>query len=139
MHGGFGFGDRNSGGVASLDFTVACDLTTVNSLFKEEDHLVTFRSDITKTQIDYFCIRSSDKRMCKDCKVISSELLGTQHRLLVMDLVRKSFRVKKRSVGDVRTRWWAFTRCSAKFLEKIKTKATWKLIEDGDATWEGMA
>jgi len=44
-HGGFGFGERNSGGVAILDFAVAFDLTVVNSFFKKkENHLVTFRS-----------------------------------------------------------------------------------------------
>jgi len=44
-HGGFGFGERNSGGVAILDFILAFDLTIVNFLFKKrESHLVTFRS-----------------------------------------------------------------------------------------------
>ena len=52
-HGGFGFGDRNSGGVALLDFALVFDLTICNSLFKKrEDHLVTFRSGSCKTQLD---------------------------------------------------------------------------------------
>ena len=85
-HGGFGFGDRNSGGVAILDFALAFDLMIVNSVFKKkENHLVTFRSGSSKTQIDCFLIRANHRRMCKDSKVIPSELLGTQHRLLVMD------------------------------------------------------
>jgi len=43
MHGGFRFGERNSAGVAILDFAVAFDLTIVNSLFKKkENYLVTF-------------------------------------------------------------------------------------------------
>ena len=58
-----------------------------------------------KSQIDYFLIKANDRRMCKDCKVIPSECLGTQYRLLIMDLVFKSFRVKKRRVGDARIRW----------------------------------
>jgi len=41
----------------------------------------------------------------KDCKVIPSECLGTQHRLLVMDLVTKIFKVKKRSGGVAKVRW----------------------------------
>jgi len=54
-HGGFGFRERNSGGVALLDFIVAFDLTILNSIFKKkENHLVTFRSGSSKTQIDYF-------------------------------------------------------------------------------------
>jgi len=58
VHGGFGFGERNPGGVSVLDFAVAFDLLVANSLFmKKEDHLVTFRSSSCKTQIDYFLTR----------------------------------------------------------------------------------
>jgi len=104
-HGGFGFGDRNSGGVALLDFTVAFHLTVVNSLFKKkEDHLVTFRSGSYRIQIDYFLIRANHRRLCKDCKVLPSEYLGTQHKLLVIDLVIKNFKVKKRGGGIARIR-----------------------------------
>jgi len=35
-HGGFGFGERNNGGVALLDFAVALDLTIVNSLLRRK-------------------------------------------------------------------------------------------------------
>ena len=49
-HGGFRFGERNSGGKAVLDFAIAFDLTVVNSLFKKkEEHLVTFRSGSCRT------------------------------------------------------------------------------------------
>jgi len=34
-HGGFGFGVRNSGGVAVIDFAAAYNLLVVNSLFKK--------------------------------------------------------------------------------------------------------
>jgi len=109
-HGGFGFGERNGGGVALLDFDVAFDLTIVHSLFKKkEDYLVTFRSGSYRTQIDYFLGRTNHKRLCKDCKVRASEYLGTQHRLLVMDLVIKDFKAKKRSEGVTRVRWWNLT------------------------------
>ena len=67
-------------------------------------------------------------------------MLGTQHRLLVMDLVIKSCKVKKRSEGVARVRWWNLTRENAtKLSEKIKSEASWKLIKDADAMWEGMA
>ena len=86
-HGGFGFGERNNEGVSVLDFEVAYELLVVNSLFKKkEDHLVTFKSGSLKTQIDYFLMRADSRRSCKDCKVIPSEYLGTQHRLLVLDV-----------------------------------------------------
>jgi len=76
-HGSFGFRERNSGGVAILDFAISFDLTIINSLFKKkEDHLVTFRRNSSKTQIDYFLIRANHKRMCKDCKVILASFWG---------------------------------------------------------------
>ena len=59
-HGGFGFGEKNSEGVALLDFARAFDPTIGNSLFKKrEEHLVTFRSGSCKTQIDYCLIKAS--------------------------------------------------------------------------------
>jgi len=72
--------------------------------------------------------------------VIPSECLGTQHRLLVMDLEMKSFKVKKRSGGVARVRWWNLTSENAtKLAEKIKSEANWELIDNADAMWDGMA
>lgn len=105
VHGGFGFGERNNGGVSVLDFAVAYNLLVVNSFFKKEDHLVTFKSGSSKTQIDYFLSRADSQRFCKNCKVIPSEYLDTQHSLLVLDLKFKCFKGKKRNVGDPRVKW----------------------------------
>jgi len=78
----------------------------VNSFFKKnEDHLVIFKSGSIKTQIDYFLIRVGNRRLCKDYKVIPSEYLGTQHRLLVFDVELKCSKWKKRSVGEPRVKW----------------------------------
>lgn len=86
VHGNFGSGDRNWG-VARLDFARAFDLVIVNSRFqKEEEHLVTSRCTVAKTQIDYLLFKKSDRGLCKDCKVISSENLAIQHKLLVVDV-----------------------------------------------------
>jgi len=90
---------RDNGGVSVLEFAVAYDLLVVNSLFKKEDHLVTFKSGSRKTQIDYFLTRADSRRYCKDCKVIPSEYLGTQHRLLVLDMKFKCSKWNKRSGG----------------------------------------
>ena len=84
-----------------LDFAVAYELSVVNSFFKKkEDHLVTFKSGSVKTQIDYFLTRVESRKFCKDCKMIPSEHLGTQHRLLVLDVEFKGSKWKKRRVGD---------------------------------------
>jgi len=53
---------------------------------------------------------------------------------LVRDLAFKSYKVKKRSVGDARVKCWNLTRENvAKLSEKIKAKGSWKVIEGDDA------
>jgi len=106
IHGGFDYRERNNGGVSVLDFAVAYKLLVVNFFFKKkEDHLVTFKSGALKTQIDYFLTRADNRRLCKDCEVIPNEYLGTQHRLLVLDVELNYSKWKKRSVGKPRVKW----------------------------------
>jgi len=71
---------------------------------------VTFRSGITKTRIDYFLIRANNRGMCKDYKMIPSEYLETQHRLLVMDVVIKKLNIMKGIAEEPIIRWWNLTR-----------------------------
>ncbi|KAF3650939.1 hypothetical protein FXO38_16880, partial [Capsicum annuum] len=66
VHGGFGFGERNEEGATLLDFARTFGLVVVNSGFpKKEDHLITFRSAIAKTQIDFLLLRKGDRVLCK--------------------------------------------------------------------------
>ena len=78
--------ERNNGGVSVLYCAVGYEMLVVNSIFKKkEDHLVTFKSGLTRTQIDYFLVRVDIRRLCKDYKMIPSEYLGIQPWLLVLD------------------------------------------------------
>ncbi|XP_019230030.1 PREDICTED: craniofacial development protein 2-like [Nicotiana attenuata] len=119
VHGGCGFGVRNGGGTSLLDFAKAFELVIANSMFpKREEHLVTFQSTVAKTQIDYLLLRKFDRGLCKDCKVIPSESLATQHRLLVVD-VSIPMRRKRRVVrSSPRIRWGALTKEKAQELER---------------------
>ncbi|XP_019253885.1 PREDICTED: craniofacial development protein 2-like [Nicotiana attenuata] len=109
VHGGFGFGDRNGGGTSLLDFARAFELVNVNSMFpKREEHLATFRSMVAKLQIDYLLLRRCDRGLCEDCKVIPSENLATQHRLLVMDVSILMKRKKRFVWGKVETKKAAY-------------------------------
>ena len=86
-----------------LDFAVAYELSIVNSYFKKkEEHLVTFKSRDTRTQIDYFLMRVNSRRLCKEYKVIPSEFLMTQYRFLVMDMEISSSIRKKKTVGSIK-------------------------------------
>ncbi|XP_070005997.1 uncharacterized protein [Nicotiana sylvestris] len=138
VHGGFDFGDRNGVGTFILDFARAFDLVIANSSFpKKREHLITFRSSVSETQIDYLLCRKSDRGLCTDCKVIPSENLSTLYRLLVInhEITRKR---RKRAI-----KWGALTEAKVQELgvklnrevqEKVKTKkaAYLKLVKSVD-------
>lgn len=76
VHGGFGFWVRKGGGASLLGFTKAFELVIANSCFpKKEGHLVSFRSAVTKTQINYLLLGKGDRDLCKNCKVILGTLI----------------------------------------------------------------
>ncbi|KAH1219602.1 LINE-1 retrotransposable element ORF2 protein [Glycine max] len=107
VHGGFGLGEMNGEGKSILEFSEALDLSIANTWFKKrEEHLITYKSGGTCSQIDFFLIRKSDRKYCLNCKVIPRESLTTQHRDLVMD-VRIRDRAKRRSpLVAPRIKWW---------------------------------
>ncbi|KAH1222459.1 Craniofacial development protein 2 [Glycine max] len=107
VHGGFGLGEMNGEGKSILEFSEALDLSIANTWFKKrEEHLITYKSGGTYSQIDFFLIRKSDRKYCLNCKVIPGESLTTQHRVLVMD-VRIRDRAKRRSpLVAPRIKWW---------------------------------
>jgi len=86
--------------VSILNFAVAYELSIVNSYYKKkEEHSITFKSGNSRTQIDYFLMRANSSRLYRDCKMIPSECLGTQLRLLVMDVEIRSAIRRKRNIG----------------------------------------
>ena len=85
---------------------MAYDLSIVNSFFrKREEHLITFKSGSTRTQIDFFLMSTNSRRWCRDCKVLPSECLATQHRLLVMDVEIRGAIRRTRNVGVFKVKW----------------------------------
>nr|XP_016459652.1 PREDICTED: craniofacial development protein 2-like [Nicotiana tabacum] len=102
--GGFGFGKRNRGGTSLLDFAKAFGLVIANSSFPKRAHLVTFQNAMAKTQIDYLFLMRYDRGLYKDCKVIPSKLLVTQHMLLVIDVGIMLKRRKRSARGRPRIR-----------------------------------
>ncbi|XP_075091615.1 uncharacterized protein LOC142171810 [Nicotiana tabacum] len=117
VHRRLGFRVRNDGDTSLLDFAKAFDLVLANAyLKKREDHLVTFRSKVARTQIDYLLLRRSDRGLCTDCKVIPSECLLTQHRLLVMDLEVRRTRKKRVGYGQSNIKWGSLTKVNVEEL-----------------------
>ena len=85
VHGGFGLGVRNESGEQLLHFSLAHDLVIANSIFKKkEEHLITYKSVVHTTQIDYALVRRTDKVSSRDYKLVFGTKMPTQHRLFVL-------------------------------------------------------
>ncbi|XP_016554870.1 uncharacterized protein LOC107854374 [Capsicum annuum] len=124
VHGGFSFVEKNDGEASLLDFARAIGLVVANSSFpKKEEHLIAFRSSI----IVFLLLMKGDKALCKDYKVIPSENLSTQHKLLVMDLKVNKGR-KKRNVV-----------IALEIGEKLTTMEAWESRGDVNSIWETTA
>ncbi|KAM2016499.1 hypothetical protein ACFX16_046908 [Malus domestica] len=141
FHGGHGFGERNEDGEAILDFAMAYDLFLANTFFKKrEEHVITYKSGSSKTQIYFFLMRKGDRITCKDCKVIPGESLANQHRLLVMDVHIKRVRKKNKTWKCPRTRWWNLkAEKQAIFKEKVITQCGWDREREASQRWDSMA
>ena len=93
VHGGFGYGTRNSEGERILKFAMTNNLFVSSTCFmKRESHLVTYNSGGSKSQVDFILYRKTFKSMVKNVKVIPGEECALQHHLLVCDLVQKAKR-----------------------------------------------
>jgi len=87
-HGCEGFGERNEG-VSILDFAFA-------------------------TQIGYLLVRRVDLQHVMNCKVIPSDNIAPQHRLLIMDNnLKVGSGAKPRRTETDRIKWWRFKECKA--------------------------
>ena len=90
VHGGFGIGQINEGGITLLDWAVGKGLHLMNTCFqKRKSLLITFRSGETETMIDYILVNNKYRSSVKDVKVIPGDELLSQHCLLLMDMVFK--------------------------------------------------
>ena len=68
-----------------LETAVARGLCVLNTRFqKKKEHLVTFEGTAGKSHIDLILVETECVREFRDCKVIPSEDLESQHMLLLM-------------------------------------------------------
>ncbi|KAF3660335.1 Clathrin heavy chain 1 [Capsicum annuum] len=141
VHGGFGFRKRNEEGATLLEFARSFGLVVVKWSFpKKDDHLITFRSAIAKTQIDFLLLRKGDKVLCKDCKVIPSENLSTQHTLLVMNLGIKKDRKRRGEECRLGIKWGGLTPVNAwEIGKKLAGMGVWQCRGDVDSKWDRVA
>ena len=124
VHGGHGYGERNTEGERILEFATANDLLVGNTRFiKRETHLITYQSGDLSTQVDYVLYRKSFRKEVTNVKVIPGEECASQHRLLVCDL-RVQLSPQKERKFTPRLRTWKLrdpaTAC--RFQEAFRVK-----------------
>ena len=80
-----------------LEFGLALDMVVCNTLCnKRSSRLITYSSGGVNTQIDYMLMKTRDKKILNDVKVIPGEEVFTQHKLVVYDLNIRIEREKKK-------------------------------------------
>ena len=106
VHGGFGYGTRNSEGERILEFAMTNNLFLANTCFmKRDSHLVTYNSGGSKLQLDFILCQKTFKSMVKKVKVFSREKCALQYHLLVCDLVHTIRRSMKRKFKSCLQTW----------------------------------
>ncbi|MCX8814367.1 exonuclease/endonuclease/phosphatase family protein, partial [Vibrio parahaemolyticus] len=136
-HGGFRFGNRNEEGSSILDFSIAWDLLLANTYFKKrEEHLITYKSGSSVSQIDFVLTRKRDQKLCKDCKVIPGEHVTTQHRLLVLDVKINTYKQKFKAYKNLKIRWWNLKgEKKDLFRDNILKEKIWDLDGEVNKLW----
>ena len=111
IHGGFGHGCRNAEGEYVLEFCDSLGLVLCNTFFqKDENKLISFSSGGNSSVIDYVAVRSQDRKIVSNVKVIASEECVFQHRLMIAEMNFPTQKAHKR-----------------KYVPRIKV---WKLKDD---------
>ena len=97
------------------------DLAIRNTFFqKKEEHMLTYRSGIRQSKIDYILVRRQGLRFVKDYKVIPGETVATQHCPLILEMeLDKPKRTKKRS-REKKIKWYNLY--NEEFQLKFKTQ-----------------
>ena len=141
FHGGYGIGNANAEGKTILDFALAFNFIIANTCFRKRvEHLITYKSGATCSQIDFFLIRKSDRKLCTNCKVIPGESLTTQHRVLVMDVhVKRRIERNSRKTSP-KIRWWQLKGEPQKsFQREMLEKEVWEVQGDANYMWNTIA
>ncbi|XP_048000280.1 uncharacterized protein LOC125237330 [Leguminivora glycinivorella] len=136
VHGGWGYGMRNSEGETLLQAAVAFDLAVLNTWFQKRDqHLITYKSGNHATQIDYFLIRRNRINCVKNCKVLPGEDLVSQHRILLADVSIAVRPNKNKVCPPPKIKWHLLqnNEYASEFREQVVTK----MLEMGEM--EGMS
>ena len=129
VHGDFGIGQINDGGIRLSDWAVSKCL--INTCFqKSKRRLVTFRSGETETMIDYNLVNNKYRSSVKDVKVVPGEEIVSQHCLLLIDVMFRK-KVKRKVKFRKKLKLWRLRESELKeeFADGVNNKC------DGNEDW----
>ncbi|VFQ68296.1 unnamed protein product [Cuscuta campestris] len=116
-------------------------MVVANSCFPKRDvHLATFVSGVGTTQNDYLLLRRCDRVLCKDAKVVPSENITTQHKLLVMDVMIRWVKHRRASSGNTQIRWRRLSGENiSELIRRVQEKGAWESDEEATDMWTRTA
>jgi hypothetical protein len=142
IHGGYGYGTRNTEGEMLLEFADAMDLAVANTWFKKDDRkLVTFESGGCRTVVDYILVRQAERGMVRNITVIQGEPSLTQHKLLVCVLrLDECTCTKGKQVFVSKCKIWKLKEPNVRQAFEAKVGEKWALRKEGDVevVWSGL-
>ena len=137
VHGGNGFGERNSEGRMLLEFCDEKELCIANTWYKKPDkRKITFRSGKNESEIDFILVGKTNRKYLRDVKVIPGEL---QHGMVVTDFIKRDVKKIIKRERIVRRKIWKLKEkdIQKKFekrveeLVNIEASDLWSSFKDG--------
>jgi hypothetical protein len=141
VHGGNGFGERNTEGEMLLELASAMELTIVNTYFKKDaSKKVTYESGGCRTAVDYVLMRRCERSMVRDVKAIPGEPCILQHKLLVCVLKLQENVKPKRQVFVSKCRVWKLKDedVQRRFREQVEVREAKRSESDVEGVWNGF-
>ena len=143
VHGGFGFGSRNSEGEMILEFAESLSLSIANTWFKKEDKLlVSYDSGGNRSVVDYVLVRAGERTMIRDAKVITNEPYISQHKLMICIIDWKDKSPKHKKVFVSKCRIWKLkdTEKREEFKTKMQSRAMTQLSDEASVEdlWQDL-
>ena len=140
VHGGRGYGVRNREREEVLEMAVARGLGVVNTRFeKKVEQLITFKSAVGASQIDLILVDKVWIKEIRDCKVIPSEDLEGQHRLVLMRWRPEGNWRQETTVTEGGIRWWRLERNKETVGRKLREEVNWECDGTAEEIWTTVA
>ena len=135
--GRYGLKKRNNKGQAVVDFAKRMELAITNTYFvKKPAHRVTYNSGRRSLQVDYIMVRRRRIKEVVDTKVIVSESVAKQHRIVVSAIIIW-MKWRKASKPVKRIKWWKLK--DLKVKNKFKMEVINSRILGGKEGWQKVA